>query len=344
MKIELTNIEKAELKHYHRKIKDGKKRDRIKSILLINEGYSVTEISRILLIEENTVRNWKKRFIERKEESLEKWVLDNYKGYAWKLTKEEITLVKEYVEGRIISDSKEVINFIEEKYSKSYKSSGIVDLLHRLGFVYKQTVLIPSKYDSESQKAFKAIYESMQEEQKAEEAVIFMDGVHPQHNTSCTKAWIKKGQKKEVKTNTGRSRVNINGIYNPKTQEILYHEEETINAEAVIKFLEEIEEHYKEKRKIKIIVDNAKYYKNQAVKKYLEDSRIEFIFLPPYSPNLNLIERLWKLMRKKVINNRYYEKFKDFREAVLGFFENSEKFRDEIRQFVGTKLHLLVPG
>jgi transposase len=61
---------------------------------------------------------------------------------------------------------------------------------------------------------------------------------------------------------------------------------------------------------------------------------IEFIFLPAYSPNLNLIERLWKLMRKKIINNRYYEKFKDFREAVLVFFESSEEFKDEVRQFI----------
>lgn len=54
--------------------------------------------------------------------------------------------------------------------------------------------------------------------------------------------------------------------------------------------------------------------------------------LPPYSPNLNLIERLWKLMRKKVINNRYYERFKDFRDAVLGFFENAENMKKQLWQ------------
>jgi transposase len=341
MKIELTSIEKSELKRYHRTIKDGKKRDRIKAILLLNEGYNPLEISQILLIDENTVSNWKKRFIERKEKSLLMWLMDEYKGYEGKLTKEEEKIVKEYVAGKIISDSKEVIEFIEKNFSKRYKSSGIVDLLHRLGFVYKQTSLIPSKYDKEAQKEFKNHYESMKETLREDEELVFMDGVHPQHNTTCRRAWIKKGEKKEVKSNTGRSRLNINGVYNPITQAILFHEDQTINAETTIKFLEKIEDFYKDKTRIKIIVDNAKYYKNQAVKKYLENSTIEFIFLPPYSPNLNLIERLWKMMRKKVINNKYYERFKDFRDAVLGFFENAEDMKAELEKFICSSHYLI---
>jgi hypothetical protein len=46
-------------------------------------------------------------------------------------------------------------------------------------------------------------------------------------------------------------------------------------------------------------------------------------------------------MRKKVINNRYYERFKDFRDAVLGFFENAENIKEELEKFIGTQLHLL---
>ena len=65
------------------------------------------------------------------------------------------------------------------------------------------------------------------------------------------------------------------------------------------------------------------------------------IFLPPYSPNLNLIERLWKLLRKQVINNQYYDSFKKFRDAVLGFFDKSAQMQEEIKQFIGSQLHLL---
>ena len=62
------------------------------------------------------------------------------------------------------------------------------------------------------------------------------------------------------------------------------------------------------------------HYRNQAVKKYLETSKIELHFLPPYSPNLNPIERLWKWMKERILYNSYYPEFEDFKVAVLGFF------------------------
>lgn len=54
--------------------------------------------------------------------------------------------------------------------------------------------------------------------------------------------------------------------------------------------------------------------------KYLETSRIRLHFLPPYSPNLNPIERLWKWMKERVIYNTYYQEFEDFKSAIFGFF------------------------
>jgi len=165
--------------------------------------------------------------------------------------------------------------------------------------------------------------------------------VHPQHNTTCTKAWIKVGQEKTIKSNTGRQRININGAYNPVTQDIIVQEEETINYEAIISLFKNIEKYYPDKNTIYAYADNAKYYRNKNVTAYLKTSRIKLIFLPPYSPNLNLIERLWKLMRKEVINNKYYEKYKEFREAIWEFFEECKYQRPKIKQFVGVKLHLL---
>jgi hypothetical protein len=80
---------------------------------------------------------------------------------------------------------------------------------------------------------------------------------------------------------------------------------------------------------------------------YLQDSgnpslreKIKIIYLPPYSPNLNLIERLWKFMRKKVINTKYCDKFADFRKAIKDFFDNIDGYADELSKFIGTKFHL----
>jgi transposase len=98
------------------------------------------------------------------------------------------------------------------------------------------------------------------------------------------------------------------------------HEDTTLNAGSTIRFFQKIEEAYLGKKKIHVFCDNASYYRNKAVLQHLETSKIILHFLPPYSPNLNPIERLWKWMKERVIYNTYYEYFDDFREAVLGFF------------------------
>ncbi|HHD80341.1 MAG TPA: IS630 family transposase [Campylobacterales bacterium] len=340
MELKIAKEEILKLRQLHRTVKDGRIRDKIKTILMLNGGYKSEEISRVLLIDSDTVTNWKKSFVKRK--NIDSWYHYSYKSYNGKLSKKEETLFVEYLENNLVHSSKQAIDFVEQAFQKNYTESGMVSLLHKLGFVYKQTSLIPSKYDAKAQSEFKQAYENLEKEQKTDEVILFMDGVHPQHNTTTSKVWIKKGKEKHVKSNTGRSRINLNGIYNPKTQDILVHESKTINAESTIEFFKEIEDYYEETKikRIQIIVDNAKYYKNKTVKKYIETSRIELLFLPPYSPNLNLIERVWKLLRKKIINSHYYEKFKEFKEAVLGFFENSENMKSEIEQFVGNKMHL----
>lgn len=71
-----------------------------------------------------------------------------------------------------------------------------------------------------------------------------------------------------------------------------------------------------------LFLDNARYYKNHKVRAYLETSKIEAHYLPPYSPNLNPIERLWKWMKQRVLYNTYYECFDDFKQAVFGFLKN----------------------
>jgi transposase len=101
---------------------------------------------------------------------------------------------------------------------------------------------------------------------------------------------------------------------------MVIQEDQTLNAESTIRFFQKIEEAYPNKRKIHVFCDNAPYYRNQAVKRHLEASKISLHFLPPYSPNLNPIERLWKWMKERVIYNTYYEHFEDFRSAIFGFF------------------------
>ena len=132
--------------------------------------------------------------------------------------------------------------------------------------------------------------------------------------------WIKTGKRKEIPANTGRARINLSGSIDVITHDVVIREDLTLNAESTIRFFQKIEEAYPKKRKIHIFCDNAPYYRNKMVKQYLDLSKIHLRFLPPYSPNLNPIERLWKWMKERVIYNTYYEHFDDFRGAVFGFF------------------------
>ena len=87
-----------------------------------------------------------------------------------------------------------------------------------------------------------------------------------------------------------------------------------------IRFFKKIEEAYPDKQKVHVFCDNAPYYRNKAVKKYLATAKIVLHFLPPYSPNLNPIERLWKWMKERVLYNAYYPDFESFKAAIFGFF------------------------
>ena len=96
-------------------------------------------------------------------------------------------------------------------------------------------------------------------------------------------------------------------------------EDRRINAATSIALFRALEKRYRHGT-IHVVCDNVRYYRCAKVCNWLEGRRINLVFLPPYSPNLNLAERLWKLMRAEVIDAIYYENFAAFRDALLGFF------------------------
>lgn len=338
----LTEAERAELYRLHRQQGyDSKAADKIKAILMLDDGYTQQEIAKVLLRDEDTITRWKRTY--RDKTSLMDWLEDEYTGYSGKLTPEQLSQVEAFVEANLIQSAEAVQRYIREQFRVSYTVSGVQALLHRLQFVYKQTTPYPSKMNPEDQAWFKRMYELAEASLKQDGVILFLDAVHPRHNTQSSRVWVKKGQSKLVPANTGRKHLNINGAYNPHQAEVVIHEDETVNAETTLKLFQKILARYPDKKTIYVIRDNAPYYRSKLVREFLRDSPIKLIPLPTYSPNLNLIERLWKLMRKKVINLCFYPTFAEFKEAVLGFFENFEDHKQEAMQFVGTKLRLIQP-
>lgn len=338
--VSLLPEERKELIGLEKQIKDKKVAIRIRVILALDAGYTTQEVAEILLLDEDTIGKWKKKY--EKRQFFSDWLGEEYTGYHGKLTQKQEKEVEKFVEETMVTDCQEIVDFIKTRFNKPYTLNGVTKLLHRMDFVYKQVVGIPGKLNEEAQKAFLTKYEELKTNKQADEVILFGDGVHPTHNLHKTKAWIKKGQEKQVRTNTGRGRLNINGALDPESLETTVYYSETINAQMAIEFFKRLEARY-EGRKVKLIVDNAAYYKNKDVKAYLArpKSSIELIFLPPYSPNLNFIERLWKYLKKYIIGVKYREKFKEFEADVTQFFENIDQYKETLKPFIGNKLHLV---
>ena len=164
--------------------------------------------------------------------------------------------------------------------------------------------------------------------------MYFMDATHPQHNPVLACGWIKRGEDRAVRSNTGRRRVNINGAIDLARLEPVVRFDDTIDANSTIALFEQLEEFNLAATWIYVICDNARYYRSKAVQEYLETSRIKLVFLPPYAPNLNLIERFWKFFKKKILYNRYFESFDEFRDACAKFFQEPGRYQRELRSLL----------
>ena len=182
-----------------------------------------------------------------------------------------------------------------------YSRSGVKDLLHRLGFVYKKPKHVPGKLDPAKQKAFLAEYKKLRKNKDENDPIYFADVVHPQFNSIPAYGWIKRGKDKELKSNGGRKRVNINGAIDIDTLEMVTDFAKSINNASSLRLFKKFEAKHPKTEKIHVILDNASYYISKWLKEKLNGSKIVLHYLPGYSPNLNLVERLWKFFKKNYL-------------------------------------------
>ena len=242
-------------------------------------------------------------------------------GSQSKLNAEQTKALLEHLEKHTYLYAKDIVAYIKKKFQVEYTVPGITNWLEKHEFSYKKPAVVPGKANREAQEQWIREYEALKARLPIGETICFLDGVHPTHNTKIAYGWIRRGERKEISTNTGRQRVNLSGAIDILTRRVFIREDEALNATSTIGFLKMLEKSYPDAQKIHVFCDNARYYKNKDVMVYLATSKIQMHFLPPYSPNLNPIERLWKFMNEHVLYNRYYEKFSDFKKEVLGFLQ-----------------------
>jgi len=323
----LTAKEVSDLKWRHR-TSDRRTADKIKTILMLDKGYSYEEIAKILLLDDSTIRRWHSVY---QSDGLEALFQNLYFGSEGKLTLEQKWALSKHLEETVYMTAKEICNYVQNKYGVSFTSKGMTNLLHRLGFTYRKPKHVPGKANPLAQEEFLEKYHELKDAKESEDRIWFIDGVHPLHNSQPAYGWMKKGYDYTLESNTGRSRININGAYNLEDHKVVIEESDWINAQSTMALFEKL---LKEQPlgMIYIILDNARYYRSKVVKEFLcHNPRIQLLFLPPYSPNLNVIERLWKFFKKKTLYNTYYEQFSHFRRSCLNFFKNIEIYNAELR-------------
>jgi transposase len=316
----------------YKKEKNKTRANKINIILLLHKGYSGVEISAILNLDEDTITKWKSRYLHRTDE--ESWLNDDYKPYVGKLSYCEISHLRKYVMTFLVGNKNELCSFIEQSFLASYTPSGLNKLLHRADLSWQTIHKLPGKCPIHLQQAWiKGFEEKIKSTDFSSEAILFLDSVHPTHNSVYCKVWSPVGCSRWISSNTGRDRVNISGAYNPMEQDLVFTEAKTVNGEATIELLQKCLEKYPDKQTITVYLDNASYHKSELVKQFIAgQNKIKLSFLPPYSPNLNLIERLWKFANEKVINLKFYPEFSQFKEKLIDFYKNIKIYAHELEE------------
>jgi transposase len=311
----LTEEEKSHLDELHHQTKDGKERDRIKAILLRSEGWTVPMISQALRLHQTTIIRHINEYHEGK-------LKNESGGSESKLDDSQTEELIAHLEAHTYHHVHEIILFVKDKWGISFSIPGMNKWLHRHAFSYKKPKGFPHKANPKLQEEFIAEYEKLKDEVGYDEPILFMDAVHPTQATKLSYGWIRTGQTKHVETTGSRTRLNIVGaIQLGNIAAAVTAQYETINGESIIDFMTKLRGQYGSKT-VHLILDRSGYHRSMLVAEKAIELNIKLHFLPPYSPNLNPIERLWKVMNEKVRNNRFFKSSKDFKEAINRFFDD----------------------
>ncbi len=306
---------KLELERRVRGTKDVSERLRLCVILARSEGMSVEAIAQAHRISIANIYRYLSEYGE-----IEKTQHDKRGGSESKLNAKQTQELIEHLQKITYLKAKHVCQYVKEAYSIDYSVPGMIAWLKEHGFVYKQPIKVPGKLDPAKQEAFIDKYEELKSTLPEDEEIYFLDAVHPEFQSQSVSGWIKKGEVKTLPTTNTQYRMHLIGALALEKMKVVTQEYKTIDGESTIQFLKHLRS-TSEASKIHVICDNGRSNKNKAIQAYLDtEPSIQIHYLPPYSPNLNPIERLWKLMREVNTYNRYYDKFENFCKSIRKFF------------------------
>ena len=323
-----TNNEIENLQKYRDNQTNTRLKFRFVALLMLAKGICIETISIIIGKSKQAIESWFYLYVNKGIESLDSY---DYKPKQPYLTISQINQVVIWVKFNNPQKTKEIRDYIFEKFNVDYKIESVRVLLQRYGLKIVKPKLIPGDPPSiEEQERFIEKYTKLREE--PESKTLFLDAMHLVHQNIPARCWGDPKYVPVFHTNSGRKRLNILGAYDPETYSIIHDtDEENCNADRVINFLKHILESYKEAKRIYLILDNARYFHARKVSDWLiSQPKLNLVFLPPYAPNLNLIERFWRFAKEKLVKNDYCKEYKKFRAKVFQFLSNTRIHKKEL--------------
>ena len=218
------------------------------------------------MLDDDTVRNWHRAYERGGVEGLKSF---DHDGSSSRLSDEQEIALGDWVDAHCPQSIRRVGAWVKRTFGRSYSRSGLIAVLHRLGFGYRKPEAMPRGLDDAKQQAFIDEYENLLNTMGADEAVVFVDAVHPTHQVRPAGCWARKDIAIAVEQTTGRDRLNIHGAIDLETGQTQILAVETVSALGFIKLLGEIEGTHTAMRLIRVFVDNASFHKAGIVKEWL---------------------------------------------------------------------------
>ena len=258
------------------------------------------------------------------------------------LNERETHEVKDLLERCTFVKAADICEHVKQTYGKVYTVAGMTAWLHRNGFSYKKPKGAPAKADLEEQKKFVQEYQELKDNLPDDEPIEFCDATHPTMATKIGHGWIKTGTDRLIKTTASRTRVNVIGSINLKTMKLTATFHKTIDSDAMEILFNKLKKKYSDAPKIHLILDQGPYNISEQTRRAAEAKSIKLHHLPTYSPNLNPIERVWKVQNEFVRNNRFFASAKQFREEIETFFNTTwDLIADSMRSRVNDNFQII---
>ena len=212
------------------------------------------------------------------------------------------------------------------------------NILKKLGLKYRKTGVIPGNANPQLQFEFlnEKLLPKLEEARKGERKVYFVDAAHFVLGSFLGMLWCIS--RVFIKSGTGRKRYNVLGALDSHSKEVIsLRSTDNIDALSVCDLIDLIRLNNPEIA-VTLVMDNARYQRCKKVIEYAEDKNVELLFLPAYSPNLNIIERLWKHLKKKALRNKYFNSFEVFQSAIDDYLGNtSQDHKEELNSLLSLK-------